>query len=69
MKTEQKKFLHEVDGVLECLEIVDLRKDQQRLQKRNTSKGDIKSGRVDYSGSQENSIYRKECPYHPTREG
>lgn len=28
-----------------------------------------KSGRVDYSGGQENSIYRKEDAYHPTREG
>lgn len=27
-----------------------------------------KSGRVDYSGGQENSIYRKEDAYHPTRE-
>lgn len=28
-----------------------------------------KYGRVDYSGGQENSIYRKEDAYHPTREG
>lgn len=30
MKTEQKRFHHEVDRVLVCLEILDLRKDQQR---------------------------------------
>lgn len=28
-----------------------------------------KSGRVDYSGGQENSTFRKEDAYHPMREG